>query len=77
MPDPELEIIGGGGGWSPKGIFFFDEFGCGLFHGYYFYTVSFLFVSRAVEMLFQFQFFLMIFLDLNAPYPFTTIDNNV
>lgn len=77
VPDPDLEIRGGGGRWCPKKIFVFDEFGCGLFHGYYFYIVSFLFVSLAVKMLFKFQFFLMILLVLNAPYPFTTIDNNV
>ena len=73
-----LDKSGGGGGRGcPKKFFVFGGFGYGLFNGYYFYIVSFLFVSLAVKMLFKFQFFLMILLVLNAPYPFTTIDNNV
>ena len=58
-------------------LLYFDEFGCGLIHGYYFCIVHFLYVSHEVKMLFKFQFFLMILLVLNAPYPFTTINNNV
>ena len=34
---------------SGSSLLYFDKFGCGLFHEYYFRIVSFLFVSHEVK----------------------------